>query len=297
MYKILIIEDEAGIREGVVEILSYEDYEVHEAENGKKGIEKAKSVNPDLILCDIMMPEMNGFEVLTELKLFEQFNQIPFIFLTALGDRANTREGMNLGADDYLTKPFTKDELLDAITSKLEKYGKIINSFSNKIEQIEGQLNQELENLKGEIKVKEEEMMTEALKVIDTNNMLSTIKKEIDGHLTDTQLSHDERRHFSQLRNKIGQSSITSNNITLFQLKFNQNYPNFISALTKEHGKLSEYEILLASSISSGLNNHQVADLLCISPESARKSRYRLKKKLGLDKNQDLSTYIISLNT
>ena len=122
MKKILIIEDDLVLRENTVELLELSGYEVCEASNGKIGVECAKTFSPDLILCDIMMPEMDGLEVLSRLGRLPATSQIPFIFLTAKADKSDFRKGMSLGADDYLTKPFEGDDLLDAIDMRLKKY-------------------------------------------------------------------------------------------------------------------------------------------------------------------------------
>jgi CheY-like chemotaxis protein len=121
MKKILLIEDNQQVRENTAEILELAYYEVETAENGKIGVEKAKSTAPDLIICDIMMPELDGYGVLHILSKDDHTRQIPFIFLTAKAERSDFRKGMNLGADDYLTKPFDDSELLDSIESRLKK--------------------------------------------------------------------------------------------------------------------------------------------------------------------------------
>lgn len=118
---ILIIEDNHDIRESTAEILTLADYQVYTAENGKKGVELAISKNPDIILCDIMMPELDGYGVLYMLSKNEQTAGIPFIFITAKSERTDMRKGMEMGADDYLTKPFGDMELLNAIEARLLK--------------------------------------------------------------------------------------------------------------------------------------------------------------------------------
>lgn len=127
MKKILLIEDNVEVRENTAEILDLAGYDVATAENGKVGVEKAVQEKPDLIICDIMMPELDGFGVLHILSKNKQTAHIPFIFLTAKTERADLRKGMNMGADDYLTKPFEDTELLDAIESRLKKR-EIVNS-------------------------------------------------------------------------------------------------------------------------------------------------------------------------
>ena len=107
MVKILVIEDEQDIREMIQQILELEGYEVTAAVNGKEGIDYARKIDPDLIVCDINMPEIDGFGVIESLKKEKGTGTIPFIFLTARSDKKDIREGMNLGADDFLNKPFT----------------------------------------------------------------------------------------------------------------------------------------------------------------------------------------------
>lgn len=121
MKKILVIEDNKHVRENTEELLALAGYAVSTAENGKLGVEKAKEFRPDLVICDIMMPQMNGYDVLRTLAQDSTTSSTPFIFLTAKTDRADMRMGMNLGADDYLTKPFEEKELLDAIFCRLNK--------------------------------------------------------------------------------------------------------------------------------------------------------------------------------
>ncbi|MDX1907619.1 MAG: response regulator [Bacteroidia bacterium] len=119
---ILLIEDNLEMRENTAEILELADYQVITAENGKTGVAAAKASRPDLIICDIMMPELDGFGVLRMLNMTPDTASIPFIFLTARTEPGDFRKGMNLGADDYLTKPFDDVELIDAIEMRLRKH-------------------------------------------------------------------------------------------------------------------------------------------------------------------------------
>lgn len=121
MKKILLIEDNPEVRDNTSEILSLANYQVLVAENGKVGVELAQREKPDLIICDIMMPELDGYGVLHILSKNEQTAAIPFIFLTARTEKTDIRKGMNLGADDYLTKPFDDTDLLNAIEARLRK--------------------------------------------------------------------------------------------------------------------------------------------------------------------------------
>lgn len=121
MKTILVVEDEVKVRKNICDLIESENYSVECAVNGKEGLIKAKNIIPDLIICDIMMPEMNGFELLNELQKDETTNSIPFIFLTAKVEPENTRYGMKLGADDYVLKPFNIIDLLDTINARLKK--------------------------------------------------------------------------------------------------------------------------------------------------------------------------------
>ncbi len=121
MKTILIIEDEPEMRRNLATILRLEKYHPVSAENGRAGVEAALREMPDLILCDVMMPELDGYGVLRELRADKATEATPFIFLTAKGEKPDIRSGMNLGADDYLTKPVAKSELLAAISSRLKR--------------------------------------------------------------------------------------------------------------------------------------------------------------------------------
>jgi CRP-like cAMP-binding protein len=121
MNTILLIEDNHEIRENTAEILELANYRVLTAENGKDGFEKAQQEKPDVIICDIMMPVLDGYGVLHMLNKSEALKDTPFIFLTAKTERQDFRKGMEMGADDYITKPFTEVELLNAIEQRLKK--------------------------------------------------------------------------------------------------------------------------------------------------------------------------------
>ena len=121
MKKILVIEDEPEMRRNITTILRLEGFAPVAAENGRLGIDVAAKEKPDLILCDVMMPELDGYGVIKALHNEPSTMNIPFVFLTAKGERNDVRAGMNLGADDYLTKPIDKNELLRAIQTRLSR--------------------------------------------------------------------------------------------------------------------------------------------------------------------------------
>jgi CRP/FNR family cyclic AMP-dependent transcriptional regulator len=129
MRRVLLIEDNDEIRENTAEILELANYKVDTAGNGKQGVEMALENIPDLIICDIMMPVLDGYGVLHLLRKNESLKNIPFIFLTAKSERGDFRKGMEMGADDYITKPFSDIELLTAIDSRLKKAALLHKKF------------------------------------------------------------------------------------------------------------------------------------------------------------------------
>jgi len=156
---ILVIEDNEEVRENLEEILELYGYTVVLAEDGKVGVEKAMEHQPDLILCDVMMPKLDGFGVLNILTKKPETASIPFIFLTAKAEKADFRRGMNLGADDYVTKPFYKDELLSVVETRLQKSNRLKKQFDQTEQGLSAFINeargyQELQKLSNERKTK-----------------------------------------------------------------------------------------------------------------------------------------------
>lgn len=156
---ILLIEDNLEMRENTAEIIELASYKVITAENGKVGVELAKEHLPDLIICDIMMPEMDGYGVLYILSKDPKTCSIPFVFLTAKAEKSEVRKGMNLGADDYVTKPFEEMELLSVIESRIERsqlfksgFDQNLSGISNFIDEAKGL--QELSKLSENRKVR-----------------------------------------------------------------------------------------------------------------------------------------------
>jgi two-component system, sensor histidine kinase and response regulator len=141
--KILLIEDEAAIREELLDWLQFEAYEVIEAANGRLGLAAAIQHQPDLIISDIKMPEMDGYTLLLEVRSNPVLSHIPFIFLTASAARESFRKGMDLGADDYLTKPFSHSEIVGAVRSRLEKQTRTQQYAREQVELLEQSLEEE----------------------------------------------------------------------------------------------------------------------------------------------------------
>jgi len=134
MKKILVIEDEAETLENLVLMLDMEGFKTFSAPNGRLGVATAKRERPDVIICDVSMPEMDGHGVLEALRADETTVSIPFIFLTARGDKKDVRTGMNLGADDYLTKPASAEDVLAAIEARLDRHNEKEQAAMAKVE-------------------------------------------------------------------------------------------------------------------------------------------------------------------
>src|SRR4026208_1574001 len=134
MKSVLVIDDNADIRDNTAEILDLAGYKTYTAENGKKGVDIAIREKPHVIVCDIMMPELDGYGVLHLLRKNAETENIPFIFLTAKTERSDLRKGMEMGADDYLTKPFDDVELLKAIETRLKRTDALKHDYETSIE-------------------------------------------------------------------------------------------------------------------------------------------------------------------
>lgn len=138
MARILVIDDEYILRQTIGAVLELEEHEIITAANGREGIDAARLHHPDLILCDVNMPEMDGFEVLLHLSSDRSTASIPFIFLTALSERSVMRRAMERGADDFLTKPFEVPELLRAIDARLSKRSNVVSDYQKRVSALEG---------------------------------------------------------------------------------------------------------------------------------------------------------------
>lgn len=144
MSSILVIEDEDAVRENILELLSQEGYEVVGTPDGEAGIRRVSDVPPDLIICDILMPGIDGYGVLTKISQNPRLNHIPFLFLTARVNREDMRRGMDLGADDYITKPYTRAELLKAVEIRLGKQKKRVILAQEKLNDLRSQITSSL---------------------------------------------------------------------------------------------------------------------------------------------------------
>jgi two-component system, sensor histidine kinase and response regulator len=210
MYKILVIDDSKAIRESLTDILSLEGYECLEADNGKAGTLIAQEYIPDLIICDIMMPEMDGHGVIEVLRENPLTSTIPFIFLTAMSQRQDLRKGMEMGADDYITKPFTCDEILNAVKYRLEKS----HGFQKKLNQLRESIARSLPH----------EIRTPLVSIIGYSEMMKEFYQE---------LTPDQIYDYSKT---INDSSIRLNNLI-------QNYILYSRFIINKNEKNEEVKI------------------------------------------------------
>ncbi len=288
MIKILLIEDSEQLREYIADILMMEGFEVILATDGEEGVSLAVMHQPDLILCDIMMPGKDGYEVFQILNSHERLVAVPFIFITALSERTNYRQGMDLGADDYLVKPFTIEELLRSINSRLKKRRSIEKSFKVQLDEIETSLKKKLEDVNS----LSSQAMDDDLRFIELNTKLQYLEKQITEEIKKNRINEKGKLFLINLRNKIKNSPVVIDNWTIFQMKFNQAYPNLAAILVSRFSQLTQQDLIILSALYMNMNTYQLSVILGISPDSVRKSKYRLKKKLGLSIDQNLIHYI-----
>ncbi|WP_258104296.1 response regulator [Marinoscillum sp. MHG1-6] len=176
--KLLVIEDNEEMRDNIVELLELSNYKVFDAGNGKDGVKQAIKETPDLIICDIMMPGMDGYEVLYLLSQNPSTSAIPFIFLTAKSEKSDFRKGMSMGADDYLTKPFEEMDLLEAVERRLKKYDQLQTERKSGVEGFleEAAKFGSLENLKRDRKTRHFDKKESIFKQGDFPHYLYAIK-------------------------------------------------------------------------------------------------------------------------
>lgn len=172
MSRILVMEDEPNLRKNILDFLTLEGFEVLEASDGQIGVECARTHKPDLIVSDIAMPNMDGYKALLELRKDEQSANIPIIFLSAMSDRSFVRHGMELGADDYLTKPFSYSELLAAIQSRLNRQVIQETSAAKQLDSIKKRL----------ARVVSHEMRTPVASILMVQNLLSAQLDSLETH-------------------------------------------------------------------------------------------------------------------
>lgn len=261
MKKILVIEDEQAVRDSIVEILNSEDFYALSAENGQVGVQMADEFQPNLILCDVMMPKLDGYGVLTQVRQNIKTATIPFVFLTANADKTDFRQGMTLGADDYLTKPFTHSELLEAIAARIGKQMTI-----------EQQSQQQLDELRQSISLSLPHELSTTLTVI---NGLSQMLIEDYATASPAEiLEMAESIHANSNR----LHRLVQNFLLIAKLELLATNPEQIAMLQRE--RLGDTEaVITAIARSKAEQYHREIDLqLDLAPISAKISEPKLKK-------------------
>lgn len=197
MQQILLIEDEPLIRDSLEDILKVEGYSLTTAANGQAGLKAVQQCLPDLIICDINMPEMNGYSVLEILRADLKTRNIPFIFLTARSSRADQRQGMDLGADDFLTKPFTVDELLQTIKARLARTAIMQAQYNAELDRSQS-LQQEVQE-KGDLATLKAKLLDRVIE--DFRTPLSNVNMALS-MLERAQNDDDRQRYINILRHE-----------------------------------------------------------------------------------------------
>ncbi len=307
---ILIIEDEDELRTELIEILYFEGYKTMGASDGRQGIFLARKFLPDLIICDILMPNVNGLDVLKSINEFPETEDTPFIFISALSTNENIRNGMLGGADDYLVKPFKIKDLLNSIKIREKKANRLeerINkTIDNLLNNARSQLNdfdttslQKVKKVPRHPKTKtskdnkaDYDIDSGVLNLIEINNTMRSLKQIIEKSLKYDDLSLKEKETFLLLKDKIDEPKLKSDNRNIFMMKFKNFKPGFIESLGGKHPDLSRDDLLLCCSIYLKLSGKEISKIFGVETASIYKNRYRIKKKLGVKKGIKLFSYL-----
>jgi two-component system sensor histidine kinase/response regulator len=243
MIKILVVEDDKDVRQNICDLLEAEKFYVLSANNGLKALEVLQDFFPDLIICDVMMPEMNGHELLKKIGSIVNYASIPFVFLTAKADPNDHREGMNLGADDYLTKPFTRDQLLSIIKARLKKSEIVEEKFVEQIDDLRSNIAVSLPH----------ELRTPLTGIIGfseylLDNIETTDKYELKEYLT---YIYDSGKRLNRL---------VENYISFTELQLKRLNPNTsLNPITK-HLQIFEYTVQIAQNVAFEHERHNDLD-------------------------------------
>ncbi|NWJ47199.1 MAG: response regulator [Chloroflexi bacterium] len=241
--KIVVIEDEEPVRMNLQLLLESEEFEVYSAADGEEGLKEIASRKPDLVICDMMMPVVEGYEVLKRMRREESYRNIPFIFLTARTDKNSMRQGMELGADDYITKPFTMKEILNAVNIRLEK-----------VELIEKDTEQKMNELRlSMVNSLPHEFITPLSSIIGYSDMLISSKGSIREEVKQEML---ESIYYNALR----LNRLTQNFLLLAELEILSTDKNKLKALRAEITEFAE-EIILGVASSKARSFERSSDL------------------------------------
>jgi len=284
MQRILVIEDEDEIKDSIIDILKSKGFMTAGASNGLIGLQVAKKFRPDLILCDVDMPELSGYDFLKELRQFPDLGNIPFIFLTALSSAKDFRKGMNLGADDYLTKPFQVSELLAAIAARLRKQANL------KVEIIyptisESQISQRQISEKLRLTKRQHQI----LQLVTQNKPITELANALDVSVDAAELLEDIAIRLNHRLNLNPQIDEIGTNQKTRQLQTTKTESNI--AIHEERLTPRQREIL--GLVANGMTTKEIAESLFISVKTVETHRGQLMDRLNIHDLAGLIRYAI----
>jgi DNA-binding response OmpR family regulator len=293
--KILIIEDAMVFREGMVEILEDEGFEVAQASDGYLGVEHAIRMKPDVILCDILMPGISGFDVYKILNTLNEFQESIFIFMSAMSDRSDIRKGLELGCDDYLTKPFSATDLIDCINLRLSKRAAIKERQTRQLSEQKIQI-ESITSTNTEIVLQLEEnknhLVREVFKSLEIEKTMAILSRKLMKEIENDNLDKVQKQKLVEMKNKIDHGQLFFDNWASFQILFCQVFPNFTTRLITLYPQLNQQDVVFLSALFINLSTTQLTIIFGISTDSLRKKKFRLKQKLGLGTNENLFNFI-----
>ncbi len=270
---ILIVDDIPKNIELAANILQAKNYNITFATSGETALEKVKSINFDLILLDVMMPGMDGFEVCKRLKSDPETKEIPVIFLTAKSETENVVQGFELGAVDYVTKPFSTEELLARVKTHIN----IRKKYLEKVH-LENQLLSDVQPVDDQTRQQLETQLEEKKKELNQVNLFYELRSQMDKLIQEKNpVARMEIRHIKEM---------------ISNLFIDKNNQEFHKALKKEFPKLTFDDLRLCSYLKHRFLNVEIAEFLETSPEAVYTRKSRLRQKLNLDQEQDINEFL-----
>jgi len=316
MKSILVIDDDDKVRYKIADILKSYKFEIRSAVTGFNALSEINEKMPDLIFSDINVPEIDGFEVLEKLRSNYPDVLVPFVFITAIRERKSFRRAMELGADDYLTKPFTNQEFLSVVNLSIKRYTDLNNRINKNKAQAHAHLEHKLKELEkivakrdlmlnnviqencclqNRLKDKQYKFEQEIFQVMEIKSTLRHLKNDNGKKLEKKGLTESNVDKFQILKDRLPKKPALSNNWAEFLLKTNLVHNNFTLKLGRKFPSLTQYDTIFVSATKMGMSTREIADLLSISVDSVRKSRYRIKKKIGLTSKDSFIGFIHSM--
>jgi DNA-binding response OmpR family regulator len=272
-YTILIVDDIPKNVELAANILQAENYNITFTTSGEAALKKVNEIDFDLILLDVMMPGMDGFEVCRILKSDPKFKEIPIIFLTAKSETENIVLGFELGAVDYVTKPFSAEELLARVKNHLSIREKILEK-----DNLEKQLSDDTSTMDNSTRQQLETQLNEKKEELNQINLFYDLRSQMDKLLQDkTPIARMEIKHIKEM---------------ISNLFIDKSSQEFHKALKAEFPKLTFDDLRLCSYLKHRFLNVEIAEFLETSPEAVYTRKSRLRQKLNLEKNQDINDFL-----